>query len=129
MKKTLKILAVIFGVIGIVVLTLFALAWYEGSPTSWPREPFDEQRWRSAPHEQRYRQFRDLQDKRRLVGLQRVEVESLLGPADSVASDGRYIVYDLKEGTEDRFTLNAVYFMRIWFDGQGRVSAVRVGAD
>lgn len=129
MKRALKVLAVGLGVVAILAVIPFALAWYESSPVSWPRESFDAGRWRTAPHEQRYRQFRDLQDKHSLVGLKRTEVESLLGPPDSAASDGRYIVYDLKDGTSDRFTFNAVYFMRVWFDGQGRVSSVRVGAD
>jgi len=129
MKRTLKLLAVGFAIIATLAVIPFALAWYESSPISWPRESFDSARWRSSPHEQRYRQYRDLQDKHRLAGLTRAEIESLLGPPDSAASDGRYVVYDLKEGTNDRFTLNAVYFMRVWFDRQGHVTEVRIGAD
>jgi hypothetical protein len=129
MKRTLKVLATGLAIIAMLAVIPFALAWYESSPISWPRESFDSARWRSSPHEQRYRQFRDLQDKHHLVGLTRGEVEALLGPPDSAASDGRYLVYDLKDGTNDRFTFNAVYFARLWLDAQGRVSAVRVGAD
>jgi hypothetical protein len=129
MKRTSKILASAVAVVAALALIPFALAWYQGSPMSWPREGFERARWRSTPHEQRYRQFRDLKDKQRLVGATRAEIEALLGPPDSTASDGRYIVYDLKEGADERFTSNAVYFMRLWFDGQGRVTAVRIGAD
>lgn len=129
MKRTLKVAAAGLAIIAILTVIPFALAWYESSPLSWPRESFDSTRWRSSPHEQRYRQYRDLRDKHPLVGLTRHEIESLLGSPDSVASDGRYVVYDLKEGVDDHFTLNSVYFMRVWFDEKGRVTAVRVGAD
>jgi len=129
MKKTFYVVAGIAALAALSAAGLIGLGWYEASPVSWPREAFEAQKWRATPREDRYRQFRDLQERHRLVGLSRAEVESLLGPPDSTAPDGRYLTYELKDGSKDHLTLNSIYFMRVWLDSQGKTTTLQVDAD
>ena len=112
-----------------VVAAPFALSWYESSSHSWPREEFSPQKWTSTPVAERYRQYRDLVDRVNLVGADREKVQALLGRPDSVAPDGRYITYVLKEGGSDRYTLNFIYFMKFEFGPDGKVVRQSVGSD
>ena len=127
-KRTILISAlVVVALCG--VATPFALSWYESSSLSWPREEFSTQKWSSTPRIERYRMYRDLTNKVKLVGASRDQVQAALGKPDSVAPDGRYVTYVLKEGGEDRYTLNFIYFLKLEFGSDGKVMRQRLGSD
>ena len=73
--------------------------------------------------------YRDLTNKVKLVGASRDQVQAALGKPDSVAPDGRYVTYVLKEGGEDRYTLNFIYFLKLEFGSDGKVMRQRLGSD
>lgn len=124
-RRTLIAVIVVIGLIAVP----FIGAWYESSTISWPREQFSAAKWKAAPHRERYRQYNNLMATHDLVGSLRGDVEALLGPPDYASQDGQYLTYNVKEGGGDIFTLNSVYYIRVWIDSQGKVTSVRIGAD
>jgi len=127
-RRSNRIAAVAVAAV-VLILLPFAISWYEASSLSWPHEKFEPAKWKAAPHHERYRQFNDLMVTQKIVGQTRADIEGLLGPPDYVSADGRYMTYDLKEGSGELMTLNSIYFVRIWMDQHSRITDVQVAAD
>ena len=99
------------------------------SPNSWPRESFTLKTWGESPKEKRYVYYNDLANSKKLDGLTKKDVLSLLGQPDYTSPDSKYINYTLKYAEKGAHSLNAIYFLEIIFDAQGRVSKYYVRAD
>lgn len=126
-RRRLISVAIVFLIV--IISAPFVLSWAETTHLFWPDEKFEPSRWRSTAHEERYRYFNDLKSSRRLNGVAGSDVVALLGEPDKKAPDGRYLEYMLKSGERDRFSFNAVYFMRVLVDTSGKVTGLTLGAD
>ena len=72
------IVAAVIGFIGYLV--------YCDSPSRWPMQRFTPATWQASPPPQRYLYVKDLQQSKRLEGLDTREVEALLGAPDLKSS-------------------------------------------
>jgi hypothetical protein len=98
-----------------------------GYTAFWPSDRFDSARWRSTKQDQRYRMVNDLMNRHLLIGLDRTQVEALLGPAGSWGLGRNYCTYVVKVGGGG---FNQVFIVDVGFDEHiGRVATVRVRGD
>ena len=117
---TLAIFAVVIG--GSWLAFPWAARLYEGSPISWPSEPFSAKDWQASFRGTRYLLFKDLDQKKLLVAKPRAELVALLGPPDAEAPDGRWVDYILKEWDGRNELQNMAWLLRVDLDGAGRVA-------
>jgi hypothetical protein len=127
--KPARIVVFIAAALLLAAATPFALSWYESSPVSWPKEPFDPGRWKSMEKTERFRQFRSLDADGLLLGKTAEQVHALIGAPDASAPDGSYDKYLMKSGSADRWTMNSVYYMRVRYGANHVVSSLQVYGD
>lgn len=127
MKKSVVLCGV--ATILIALLVPFVAAWYKTSPTSWPTDQFDKQKWLASEDVSRYRMYRDLVRSKQLNGLTRGDVRSMLGVPSSSSNDLKFDYYVIKHGVGENYSLNSIYLFAIEYDSNGRVIRHAVGAD
>ena len=107
----------------LICITLLLFAGCEG-PNGWPTEKFSSAEWQAAPEQTRYKFVRDLISSERLVGMNKSEVVTLLGPPSS-ESEVPNVIYVVKTGGAG---FNQVFMMDIRF-ANGKVNQVLVRGD
>jgi hypothetical protein len=99
------------------------------SPQNWPREAFSPEAWKASAKEKRYVFYHDLAKSKKLDGLLRKDVLSLLGQPDFVSPGDKYITYILKYAEKGEHSFSAIYILEVDFNAQGAVSRYFIRAD
>lgn len=89
-----------------VCILLFLLTGCDENPDSWSSVEFNKAKWARTTEEERFIFSRDLVAKRRLHGLSKQEVVSLLGPPSFDDGKATYITYVLKISSGKVFLLD-----------------------
>jgi hypothetical protein len=125
-NRNVRVLLMLMLVTSSLLFTSFGC---DASPKNWPSDSFSAKSWSALPKEKRYVVYNDLVKSKKLDGLSMNEVLSLLGPPDYKSPDNKYFNYTLKNAEKGEYSFNAIYFLQIDFEAQGKVTNYFMRAD
>jgi hypothetical protein len=94
----------------------------------WPDLTFASDRWKAAPHTERYVFWNDIDRRRLLIGKSRDETVQILGTPGWESATRDRLTYMVKDARGE-YNLTFIYFLDVRFDRGGRVASVSIGTD